>query len=102
MAETFWLSFELKSDATYSDRYGTLIEALKKHVSGKWWFETTSFYVFSSGSSADTIAAAIKSAIEPKTDRVILGMTDFKTARAIGLFNKFDDLQSLIPFIKKA
>lgn len=100
MADTYWLSFELKSNATYSHRYAALIDAVKKHVDGSWWFETTSFYVFRSNSSADEISRSIISAIDPSVDRAVLGMTDYKTTRGVGQITEQNKLQGLIPSIK--
>lgn len=99
---TYWLSFRIADDAGYSDRYDKLIETVKALKTGNnWWFETTSFFIFDSEHNADGIAASVKKAISPTVDIAILGMTDFKTARAIGAV-KDQDIFTLVPFMKKA
>lgn len=101
MADTYWLSFRIHEDAGYSDAYEALIASVKKHVTnGKWWFETTSFYVFGSTSTIDAIAASVKAGIRPDRDLVVIGKPDYKTGRVIGKCED-QDIFSLIPFMKK-
>jgi hypothetical protein len=53
MADTFWLSFRLadsgKWAATYDERYKDLVAEIEA-ASGanKWWYETSSFFLFAS------------------------------------------------------
>lgn len=96
---TYWLSFRLQDDPTYSERYKNLTEAVRK-LSTKWWVEASSFIVFASPSSIDEIAASVADTIYLDTDLVIIGMPDFKSARLVG-HHEDDDIFELVPFIKK-
>jgi len=96
---TYWLSFRLTDDRTYSERYKNLTDTVQ-NLSTKWWVEASSFIVFASASSIDQIASAISDVIYIDTDVVILGMPEFKSARLIG-HHEDEDIFELIPFIKK-
>lgn len=95
---TYWLSFRIKDDATYSERYNALVETVRVN-SSKWWLETSSFFVFNSSDGIDDLATAVKYAIDEAIDIVLIGMPDFKSARLIGA-NKDQDIFALIPFVK--
>jgi len=95
----YWMSFRLKDDPTYEQRYQGLYDAVQS-VSSKWWIEATSFIVFESDLIIDGLVKAIKSVVD-KDDLVIIGMPEFKSARLIG--NTEDkDIFLLMPFIKRA
>ncbi len=96
----YWLTFRLKEDATYSDRYDALIEQVKG-IQHMWWVDASSFILFEATSSIDDIAKFIKGAIDPAKDLVLVGMPDFKDARVIGAL-KDQDLFTLMPFTKNA
>ena len=96
---TYWLTFRIHDDEGYEKRRDAVYDVINK-LSTKWWVEPTSFIAFASGSSADQIATAVKSAFNPRTDLALLGMTDFKTARVIGASTD-QDIFELIPFATK-
>ncbi|MEN0654169.1 MULTISPECIES: hypothetical protein [Hyphobacterium] len=57
MPDAYAITFRFKSDSTYSERLESLEELIKAESPGKWWRETTSFYLFrSSKSAADLIS----------------------------------------------
>ncbi|MFN3764510.1 MAG: hypothetical protein ACK4R3_02965 [Aliihoeflea sp.] len=95
---THWLSFRLADNSTYSERYDKLLEAIRER-SSKWWLETSAFLVFDTTHDIDQIAAAAKAAVDPRFDIVLIGMTDFKSARLIGA-SQDKDIFGLIPFVK--
>lgn len=95
---TYWVSFRIKAGSGYQQRYDNAVEAIRLKAT-KWWLEPTSFIVFNSEYSIDQIAAAVKAEINTSTDLVIIGMTEFKSARLIG-HNEDPDIYDLIPFIK--
>lgn len=105
MADTYWLSFRLadrgKWAASYNTRYDDLHETIKQAATGgKWWLETSSFYLFSSEESIDAIVNRIKKAIAEEADLAVVGKTEYKTGRVIG--NCQDpDIFHLVPFMKK-
>jgi hypothetical protein len=101
MAETYWLTFRLADDATYSTRLDKLTKAVQDVTAGTWWVEPTSFLLFQSASDIDAVAAIVKAAINPAKDIVLIGMPDYKSARIIGASTD-PDLFKLMPFTKKA
>lgn len=97
---TYWLTFRLQDDSTYSERYSALEEAVRTNAS-EWWFEASSFYLFTSELEVGELASEIKSAIRPSTDVAVLGMTEFKEMRVIG-HNTDNDIYKIVPFAKKS
>lgn len=79
----FWLTFRIEHNATYGQRYETLLETIQMNSSSVW-DESTSFYVFDANATIDGMASSIKASIDPKTDMALLGMPYFKDARLIG------------------
>lgn len=96
----YWMSFRIHNDQGYTAAYEKLIAAVKKSVSGKWWYEPTSFYAFESEDNISQLAGQLKQAIRPDRDLIILGMPDFKAGRVIGKCDD-QDIFSIIPFMKK-
>ena len=105
-ASVYWLSFRLKDsdgyERTYDDRLGKLTEELRASSgdAGKWWYETSSFFIFKTTETIDTIVTRIKRAIDAKVDIVVVRMMDKQTGRVIG---KCDDADifALVPYMKK-
>ena len=106
MADTYWLSFRLHDSDGYEKTYNARLSKLDAEINASsgngsnWWFETTSFFVFSTEESIDTIVLRVKRAIDVKVDLVIIGMTNFKGSRAVGHLADRDIL-TLIPHMKK-
>ncbi|WP_042776614.1 hypothetical protein [Sinorhizobium fredii] len=98
--QTFWITFRLKDNATYTQRYDDLVETVRTSAS-KWWVEPSSFLVFASSETIDTIAARVKKVINTADDLVVIGMSDYKSARLVGN-NEDADIFDLIPFMKRA
>jgi hypothetical protein len=96
----YWTTFRIHNDASYQHRYEKLMEAIRV-ISIKWWVDPTSFLLFESNQGIDGVASAIKAAINSTTDMALVGMPDFKDARAIGHTHD-QDLFALMPFTKKA
>ncbi len=106
MADTYWLSFRLHDSDGYERSYNERLNKLTAEIKAscgngsRWWFETTSFFVFASDEAIDTIVARIKRAIDTKVDLVVFGKTAYKTARAVGKLDD-QDILTLIPDMKK-
>lgn len=98
--ETYWLTFRIHEDIGADARRDAVYEAISQ-IASKWWIEPTSFLVFQSASSADSIAAKVKAAIKTTTDVALLGKTDFKVSKLIGKADEFQTLLELIPFVKR-
>jgi hypothetical protein len=93
------LRFRIHESGNSQERRDDLYAALND-LSSMLWVEPTSFVAFESDSSADSIAAKVKAAIDSSIDLALLGMTDFRTAKLIGASEDTDIFQ-LIPFLKR-
>jgi hypothetical protein len=94
------MTFRIADDQQYAQRYDNLVEAVRT-IASEWWTESTSFLLFESALSIDDVAAKVKDAINPAKDLALIGMPDYKSARAVGAV-KDGDLFKLMPFTKKA
>jgi hypothetical protein len=57
---TYVVSFRLEYDGTYSDRYSSVVDAIRKEAeAGSRWEELTSLFIFKSSKSSDSIASSI-------------------------------------------
>jgi len=55
---TFAVSFRLEYDGDYSDRYSSVVDAIRKEADeGRKWEEMTSLFIFKSSRSADNVAS---------------------------------------------
>lgn len=98
---TYWVSFRIAEIGDYQSRYDALHESVQEIIHpGRWWVETTSFYLFESAKGADAIATHLKSAINPARDLVLLGSVDKKICRVIGN-NTDDDIYDIVDFAKR-
>jgi hypothetical protein len=70
----FAISFRIHEDATYAERYDSLVKGIQGHSRGKYWDETTSFVMIESADSANTIANGIArmSTISPDKDLMLV------------------------------
>jgi hypothetical protein len=97
---TYWISFRLESRTvggrTYDERYAALVEAVNQHVTSAWE-ETTSFWLVRSNATRPALAAAIRRAIAPSEDMVLIGSMEHLGATAVGSVKKLPTLQALIP-----
>ena len=97
---TYWLTFRIHDTGNPDARRDALYEAIGK-VTSEWWVEPTSFIAFDSGSDIDSLAAKAKSVINTNVDLVLIGMTDYKSARLVGSSDDFKTLLKLFPFVKR-
>lgn len=57
---TYVVSFRLEYDGNYSDRYASVVDAIRKEASGgNKWEEMTSMFIFKSSKSAEEVATSI-------------------------------------------
>lgn len=96
----FTVSFSISYDDTYSERYNSFMEQVKK--SGLWWDETTSFVVVRTEESIDDFCSRIyiHSKFDAMKDRYLVLDANAKSGRYRGV-NKDQDLFVLIPCVKK-
>lgn len=96
----YWLTFRLKDDRDYARRYDELTEGVRR-ISSRWWPEATSFLLFDSDQTIDDVADHVRDLIDERGDLVLIGMSEFKSARVLGPVRDAD-LFALMPFTKKA
>lgn len=101
MADTYFVSFVIASDPTYTERYDGLMKALRALSPTVWWSETTSFILLASDQPIDYIAGIVKHHINTRKDIAVIGKTDYKTMRICGAYED-EDIFKLVPFAKKA
>lgn len=102
MVKTYWLTFRIADDSTYDKRYKAFEAAVAELAEdGKWWCETTSFFLFRSSHNRATVADSLKAAFNPSTDVALLGALDFKGQTVIGDWQD-PDLTDLAPGISEA
>lgn len=96
----YWITFRIHQNQTYDARYKALVTAVEDHLASRCWSEPTSFWVFDSDSSAAAIAASCKSAIDIKTDQVVIGSPMTKIMIVLGKVEDMKALQSIVEFAK--
>ena len=95
----YWLSYRIHADATREARAKELTDRVKA-MAGSSWEDSTSFLIFSSEQNIDAIAQDLKSAINLRTDLIVLCMTEVKAARLAGAVND-EAIFKLMPHIRK-
>ena len=83
----FWISFRIADKTvngkTYNQRRDGLETAIGS-VSSAWWKETTSFIVFETRQTLETVARTIKREIAPACDLFLIRRMDAKAAIICG------------------
>lgn len=85
----FAITFRIHEDATYQDRYDSLVEVLKAIGSGgKYWDEPTSFFLITSTRSAADLATLIRdmSNISEQKDLVFIMNVSAPQYSILGVF----------------
>lgn len=88
---TFVVCFRLDYDATYSDRWASVVSAIRKQAEGgATWEEMTSMIAFESSKSADSIASSIyiSSSLDVTRDAILVADT---SSGAYATRGKIDD-----------
>lgn len=87
---SYWLSFRLHDSDGWERTYNKRLTALHAEIEAAsgggadWWYETTSFYIFSSSETVDVLIHRVKRAIAESVDLVVIGMNEFKGGWIIG------------------
>jgi hypothetical protein len=56
----FAITFRIADDAGYADRYDSVVDAIKKYcAAGRYWDETTSFFIVEYGASSVDLISVI-------------------------------------------
>ena len=94
------VSFELKQDDTYSDRFTSFMAEVKR--TKPWWAENTSFVLVQTPEDIDTFCTRIyfNSTFDPTKDRYLVLDTSVRFGRMRGSFTDGALLQ-LLPYVRK-
>jgi len=90
----FTITFRIHNDASYSDRYTSTVEAIKKVCHGEYWDEPTSFFLFENPSSSQKIADYVAANSQFATDRDVLLVTNL-SQNSYATAGKVKNLQTL-------
>tara|TARA_R110000868_G_scaffold192394_5_gene436853 strand:- start:3235 stop:3540 length:306 start_codon:yes stop_codon:yes gene_type:complete len=96
---TFLITFRIHDNATYSERYNSLVERIKKE--GPWWGDTTSFFAVSSEKTTHDLIYALyyDTLLSSTTDLLVVVNRDFKSSYYVGNLRD-SDIKTLLPEIK--
>lgn len=99
--DVIWVSFRISEKTVngrdYDSRYKALIDVLGGFLVGRAWEDTTSFVVMRTNATPRAVANAVKLAIAPAEDTVLIGAPEKKGVILVGSSPDFGVLQSLIP-----
>jgi hypothetical protein len=98
--KTFWVTFRLKQDATYSARYQGMLDALVR-IRDASWGEPTSFWIFSTGESITGAAYALTAPLHATTDLLVIREIDAKDCYYFGSMDHESVFKPLVPYAKK-
>jgi hypothetical protein len=96
----YLVSFDLKYDSGYSDRYTTFMDQVKH--GGQWWADTTSFVAVQTDEDIDAFCTRIyvHSGFDGSKDLYLVLDANVKSGRVRGVI-KDQHLFTLLPFVKK-
>lgn len=103
---SFWLSFRLHDsdgwEDTYNERRAALYDEIETASGGgkNWWISTTSFIIFNSDETIDSMIFRVKRAIAEEVDLVVIGMNAFLGGWIIGNLEDADILRIVPGLIK--
>ena len=84
----FAITFRIHDDAGYSERYESVVYAIKGQAigNGRYWDEPTSFFLLESSLTSDNLAAKIdqNSVFSPSKDLLLVINLSQKGYKAIG------------------
>lgn len=94
----FCLTFRIHEDATYAQRYDSVVEAVRRCCHGEYWDQTTSFFLFENPSTSEKIADWINQNsqfAEAKDVLLVINLTQ-KGYKAIGAVKDRKILEALM------
>ncbi len=93
----FAITFRIHNDATYERRYNSVVEAIKKQTTSKYWDEPTSFFLIENSLNSTDLANSINQSSELNEDRDLLLVVNLsaKGYQAVGLVRD-DDIHELM------
>lgn len=95
---TYWLTFRIHDDASYSTRYDGMIAEINKHGTG-FWEGPTSFIAMESSATIDIITSSVKKHLSSRDLLVIREITK-DNVRYVG--TPGDGFDYFFPNAKKA
>jgi hypothetical protein len=83
MVYEYAISFDIKADSTYSDRYTSLMDQIRKTPDGSVWAETTSFVLLRSSENIETLADRLYFQTKISTSKDMLVVFDHVASACI-------------------
>jgi len=104
MSNTYFVSFTLDDGEhgrrSYSTRWQDLYDAIRG-LSDTYWEQTAAFIAFKTTADISQIVSAVRGAISPEYDIVLIRSMDSKIARILGPVTD-PDIFAIMPYLKKA
>jgi hypothetical protein len=87
---TFGITFRIHNDDTYSARYTSLIDQIRKEATSEIWEEPTSFALIESGKTTQSLCDALysNSSILESKDQLLVINLSYKSYAERGCKNK--------------
>ena len=95
----YWCAFRLAADKAYRARYEALLKAIfaLRGKNGASWSEASYFVAFNADASLDNVARALREAIDPDRDVLVVGLIGGAAAIAMGPLQHGGAFAALFP-----
>ena len=97
---TFILSFRIDLDATYQARYASTVSAIRAEAkNGRWWDETTSYFLIEADKTADSLARSVylRADLDLSKDALLVVNVTNNSHATLGRFDEPGKLASFFP-----
>ena len=98
---TYWMTYRLADDGQFVARSKQINTILNSVSEGARWAEPHTFFIFKSKLGINDVIARFRPALDERKDMLLLGMTEFKEARVLGV-PQHAALYALVPHAQDA
>jgi len=98
---TYWMTYRLADDGQFVARNKQINIILNSVSEGIRWAEAHTFFIFKSKLGINEVAAQFRPALDERKDMLLIGMTEFKEARVLGVPEQ-TALYALVPHAQDA
>jgi hypothetical protein len=96
----FCITFRIHEDATYTERYESVVAAIKRCCHGPYWDQPTSFFLFENPSSSQAIAGWIDQNSKFAASKDVLLVTNL-SQNGYAVIGNVQNRQTLDALMKK-
>jgi hypothetical protein len=89
----FVVTFRIHDNATYQNRWASVVEAIRNETTSAYWDEPTSFFLIESNKTSADVADSINlnSSLDPSVDLlVVINISQTRGHKAIGKIHDGD------------